>query len=69
MVKALALGARACLTARPFLYGLATAGQAGVARAVELLRAELDMTMTLLGCASVDDLDRSFVGPVDQQQR
>ncbi|CAB4852242.1 MAG: alpha-hydroxy-acid oxidizing protein [Actinobacteria bacterium] len=69
IAKALALGARACLTARPFLYGLATAGQAGVARAVELLRAELDMTMTLLGCASVDDLDRSFVGPVDQQQR
>jgi len=47
--KALALGATAVLIGRPYLYGLAIAGAAGVARAVEILRTELEMTMALTG--------------------
>lgn len=47
--KALALGATAVLIGRPYLYGLAIAGAAGVARAVEILRTELEMTMALMG--------------------
>ncbi len=61
IVSALALGARACLSGRALLYGLAAGGQAGAARAIELLLDELALTMTLMGCASVRDLDRSWI--------
>ena len=61
IVKALCLGARAVLCGRAYAYGLAAAGEAGVARAIEILRADLDRTLKLLGCASVQDLDRSYV--------
>jgi L-lactate dehydrogenase (cytochrome) len=64
VAKALALGATACMTARPFIYGLAVAGQAGAARAVGLLRDELDLTLALLGCPTVAELDRTRVAPV-----
>jgi isopentenyl diphosphate isomerase/L-lactate dehydrogenase-like FMN-dependent dehydrogenase len=61
IVKALALGARAVLCGRAYAYGLAAAGEAGVNRAIEILRADLDRTLRLLGCPSVTDLDRSYV--------
>ena len=61
VVKALALGARAVLIGRAYAYGLGAAGGAGVARAIEILRADMIRTMKLLGCSSVHDLDRSFV--------
>ncbi len=61
VVKALALGARAVLIGRAYAYGLGAAGGAGVTRAIEILRADIVRTMKLLGCASVRDLDRSFV--------
>src|SRR6266487_245178 len=61
IVKALCLGARAVLAGRAYAYGLGAAGEAGVARAVEILRADLVRTLKLLGCASVADLDRSYV--------
>jgi L-lactate dehydrogenase (cytochrome) len=61
IAKALALGARACLVGRPLIYGLAAGGQAGAARAIRILHDELELTMTLLGCDSVADLDRRFV--------
>lgn len=61
IVKALCLGARAVLCGRAYAYGLAAAGEAGVARAIEILRADLDRTMRLLGCPSVAALDRSYV--------
>ncbi len=64
IVKALALGARACLTARPFLYGLAVGGQAGVAQAIAMLRAELELTLALTGYADVTDLDGAAVSLV-----
>jgi L-lactate dehydrogenase (cytochrome) len=61
IAKALALGARAVLCGRAYAYGLAAAGEAGVNRAIEILRTDLDRTLRLLGCASVTDLDRSYV--------
>jgi L-lactate dehydrogenase (cytochrome) len=61
IAKALALGARAVLCGRAYAYGLAAAGEAGVNRAIEILRTDLDRTLRLLGCASVSDLDRSYV--------
>jgi L-lactate dehydrogenase (cytochrome) len=61
VVKALCLGARAVLIGRAYAYGLGAAGQAGVERAVEILRTDTVRTMKLLGCASVPDLDDSFV--------
>lgn len=61
VVKALALGARATFIGRPYLYGLAVAGQAGVARVLEILRHEIDSALGLLGCASVDEVERDLV--------
>ncbi len=61
IVKALCLGARAVLVGRAYVYGLAGAGRAGVARAVEILRTELIRSMKLLGCGSLGQLDRSYV--------
>ncbi|MGA9643190.1 MAG: alpha-hydroxy acid oxidase [Terriglobales bacterium] len=61
IVKALCLGARAVLCGRAYAYGLAAAGEAGVNRAIEILRADLDRTLRLLGCPSVINLDRSYV--------
>jgi L-lactate dehydrogenase (cytochrome) len=61
VVKALALGAKACLIGRPYLYGLAARGQQGVEEIISLLRSELDRCLALLGCASVMALDSDFV--------
>jgi isopentenyl diphosphate isomerase/L-lactate dehydrogenase-like FMN-dependent dehydrogenase len=61
IVKALCLGARAVLVGRAYAYGLAAAGQSGVARALEILRADVERTLRLLGCSSVAKLDASYV--------
>jgi isopentenyl diphosphate isomerase/L-lactate dehydrogenase-like FMN-dependent dehydrogenase len=61
IVKALCLGARAVMIGRAYAYGLGAAGGAGVARAIEILRSDLVRTLKLLGCASVADLNRSYV--------
>jgi isopentenyl diphosphate isomerase/L-lactate dehydrogenase-like FMN-dependent dehydrogenase len=61
VVKAICLGARAVLIGRAYAYGLAAAGTAGVARALEMLRADLERTLRLLGCPSVAGLDRSYL--------
>src|SRR5207253_5616434 len=61
IAKALALGARAVLIGRAYAYGLAAGGEAGVARAIEILRTELVRTLKLLGCASVAELDGSWI--------
>jgi L-lactate dehydrogenase (cytochrome) len=66
VIKALALGARACMIGRPFLYGLACMGGAGVGRALEILRNELDIGLALMGRASVRDLDRSALAWASQ---
>lgn len=61
VLKALALGATACSIGRPYLYGLAAAGEAGVDRALQLLRSELERDMTLAGCASIADIGPDLV--------
>jgi L-lactate dehydrogenase (cytochrome) len=61
IVKALALGARAAMIGRPYLYGLGVAGEQGVAHSIDILSAELRRTMQLLGVASVDQLSRTTV--------
>ncbi len=58
---ALALGADAVLVGRPALWGLAAGGEAGARRALEILRAELELTLTLCGCPSPADLSRRHV--------
>jgi len=61
IVKALSLGARAVLIGRAYAWALGAAGGPGVARAIEILTTDLTRTMRLLGCASVNALDTSFV--------
>jgi isopentenyl diphosphate isomerase/L-lactate dehydrogenase-like FMN-dependent dehydrogenase len=61
IVKAICLGARAVLCGRAYAYGLSAAGYAGVVRALEILRADVERTLRLLGCASIAALDRSYV--------
>jgi L-lactate dehydrogenase (cytochrome) len=61
VVKAICLGARAVLIGRAYAYGLGAAGEAGVTRAIDILRDDVVRTMTLLGCGSVSVLGRSFV--------
>ena len=56
IVKALALGARAVLVGRPYVYGLAIAGEAGVRGVMQALLAELDLTMALSGVPRIQDL-------------
>jgi L-lactate dehydrogenase (cytochrome) len=66
IVKALILGARAVLVGRAYAYGLGAAGAAGVTRAIEILTADLNRTLRLLGCASLAELDPSMIElPVD----
>jgi isopentenyl diphosphate isomerase/L-lactate dehydrogenase-like FMN-dependent dehydrogenase len=62
IAKAICLGARAVLVGRAYAYGLAAAGTTGVNRAVSILRADLERTMKLLGCASISELNESYVG-------
>jgi isopentenyl diphosphate isomerase/L-lactate dehydrogenase-like FMN-dependent dehydrogenase len=61
VVKALCLGARAVLIGRAYAWGLGAGGEAGVAKAIEILRADVLRTLKLLGCASVSELDASYV--------
>jgi L-lactate dehydrogenase (cytochrome) len=61
VLRALALGARSCMIARAYLYGLGAGGQAGVTRAIDILRNELDVTMALTGTNSVKDIGRQVL--------
>jgi L-lactate dehydrogenase (cytochrome)/(S)-mandelate dehydrogenase len=61
VVKALALGAKACLIGRPQLWGLAVAGEAGVAHALDIYRREIDRVMGLCGIAKVDQIDAGLL--------
>jgi 4-hydroxymandelate oxidase len=60
-LKALALGAAAVLIGRPYLWGLAAAGEAGVRRVLDLLRDELELAMDLCGCPRIADINASLV--------
>jgi L-lactate dehydrogenase (cytochrome) len=61
VIKALAIGARAVLVGRPYLYALAAAGEAGVERMLDIFRTEMIRTLSLLGCPGVSDLDPSWL--------
>jgi isopentenyl diphosphate isomerase/L-lactate dehydrogenase-like FMN-dependent dehydrogenase len=63
VIKALALGAKAILIGRPYLWGLAAFGQEGVQRVIELLHGELRIALGLSGAGSLNALDRSFIRP------
>ena len=61
IAKAMALGAHGVMIGRATLYGLAAGGQPGVARALEILRSELERVMMLVGAARIAELDRRFI--------
>jgi len=61
LMRALALGARACLSGRAYIYGLGAGGAAGVARAIEIIRNELDISMALTGINSIAEIDRRAI--------
>ncbi len=63
VVRALALGARAVLIGRPYIYALAAAGAPGVAHVLRILRAELELAMALTGCRDIAAIDRSVLMP------
>jgi 4-hydroxymandelate oxidase len=63
VLKAVALGARAVLVGRPILWGLAIEGAVGASKILEILRAELDLAMTLAGTPSLDAIDRTLIDP------
>jgi L-lactate dehydrogenase (cytochrome) len=65
VLRALALGARSCMIGRAYLYGLGAGGQPGAARAIEIIRNELDVSMALTGTRSVRDAGpHLIVGPI-----
>ena len=61
VLKAIASGASAVLIGRPYLYGLAVQGAAGVTRVVEILRREFEMAMALTGRRTLSEIDRSVL--------
>jgi L-lactate dehydrogenase (cytochrome) len=65
VVRALALGGRAVMVGRPYLYGLASGGTAGVRRVLEILHGEVDHALALTGVPKVGDLDRTVVRRAD----
>jgi L-lactate dehydrogenase (cytochrome) len=56
IMRALALGAKSCMIGRAYVYGLGAAGQAGVTKAIDILRRELDVTMALCGVSKVSEI-------------
>lgn len=58
ILKALALGARAVMIGRPYIWGLAVNGEQGVTQVIELLREEFKIALSLAGCSSVNQIDR-----------
>jgi L-lactate dehydrogenase (cytochrome) len=61
VLKAIALGAKACMIGRPYMYGLAAKGRPGVAQTLDLLRNEIDLALALTGNTSLAALDRSSI--------
>ena len=57
IMRAIALGARACMIGRSYIYGLGAGGQAGVAKAIDILEKELSVTMALTGVSKIADID------------
>jgi 4-hydroxymandelate oxidase len=66
VLKAIALGARAVLIGRPYVHGLVVGGASGVAHVLALLRAELEVAMTLTGCSTLTRITRDIIWPDDR---
>jgi isopentenyl diphosphate isomerase/L-lactate dehydrogenase-like FMN-dependent dehydrogenase len=67
VVKAVALGANACLIGRPYLYGLGAAGQRGAEQAIEILRREIARTLALVGRPTIAALDAGALRPLTER--
>lgn len=67
--RALALGARACLCGRAYIYGLGAGGEAGVSRAIDIIRNELDVTMALTGARDIAAIDRRKIAVTSRALR
>ena len=67
MLTALAIGARGVFIGRPFFFALAAAGEAGVARGLELIGAEVRNDMALLGTTTVPQIGRAHVTPPERR--
>ncbi len=63
VIRALALGAKGVYIGRPFLYGLGAGGEAGVAKCLDIIRNELDLTMAFCGLRDVNDVDKNILLP------
>lgn len=63
VMRALALGAKSCMIGRAYMHGLGAAGQKGVAKAIELIAKEFDVTMGLCGVNSIKEIDRHVLAP------
>jgi L-lactate dehydrogenase (cytochrome) len=61
ILRALALGARGCLIGRAYIYGLGAGGQEGVAKAIDILKKELDIAMALTGTNRIDEISREVI--------
>jgi L-lactate dehydrogenase (cytochrome) len=61
IARALALGARSCMSGRAYVYGLGAGGEQGVARAIEIIRNELNVSMALTGVNSIKEIDRRVI--------
>ncbi len=61
VMRALALGARACLIGRAYIYGLGAGGGAGVTQAIDIIRKELDVSMALTGINNIGEIDRRVI--------
>jgi L-lactate dehydrogenase (cytochrome) len=68
VVKAIAMGARACMVGRPYVYGLAARGREGAERAIEILVNETDRALALTGCPVLTELNGSYVSVPDYMQ-
>ena len=64
VLRALALGARSCLIGRAYIYGLGASGEAGVSKAIKIIRDELDVSMALCGVNSSRQIDRRVIAEV-----
>lgn len=69
VVKALALGARAVLIGRPYLYGMAVRGEQGITHILDIFREEIDRALVFMGAQSIHELDRSWLIPRDRDPR
>ncbi len=61
VMRAIALGAKSCMIGRAFLYGLGAGGEAGVRKAIDVIRKEMEITMVLTGRHSIAEIDRSIL--------